>query len=1122
MKSSGLLMLLTFAALLPLGLSALGPAPRAAGAAAQASVTVTIVPGAGTITTSAGYSPETVVVVVGVNNTVTWINDDTLPHTVTARDGSFDSGNLNPGQSYNHTFDALGVFDYYCTYHWWMHGTVVVKAASLTLTTSTTSTAGGGTTIPSNASELVKEYLIPTPRALPLGITTTSDGLVWFTENNLGAIGSFNPQNDSWREYRSPSIPANSSFPAIGFQMYAIAPDRQGDVWFTSWEGDQLVEFRPQNMSFKPYVLGPGNFTIRNKEPYGLLVQNGSVWFSEYNGNALGRLDLSNGNITEYHVPCTCVAGPIVGGPNGTIWFTIPESPVGKLGSFDPATGKLEVAGNLTFDNGQDSMDSPTGIAEGPNGTIWVADHALDVVYRLGPLLPASGSAVKAFWNTPLPGAAQRTEPFGIVVAPNGDAWFAEQNANRIGVLRPDGTMTEYIVPTGSSFPSELAIDGQGRVWFTEGTANRLGMIDPSAPLPFNISLPSRHVTLEGGTTYTLNMALDVPPLHALPGNLTIWVNGIPFQDISYSLGRAEQLTQTQFSVPLLLQIKNALPPGTYSATISFAGQSVVQAVTVSLTVTPNAGGPVTAVSVAFLASGAVSVGIAVAMVKGGPGKRAYRKFLTIAVVALLVSGSLYLYSSALAGAPPPSQLTAGGGTTSGTTGSGGQASSGGCSSIFKSPGPHRSQLKETRFGAVTEFALPQPGRAPNAVAVAPDSSVWFGEQNLTGVAHLFPNGTLVEYPWPPNPAYGVGQYTCSFKTAIWGVAFWRGMVWASDDAGNQLVGTNPTTGSTETIVMPVNDSSPYTLTVGPDGSLWVPEVLADSVGRVLSNGTVVQYPLPPAAGGVPADIIFVNDTGYFVTNAVYTFPADRFDFTNASALRLLYYPFGISYGDGDVWVAQHGTSQVVAYDMRDGAWLTYPTSTVNYTSTTLPYFIAVNGSLVWFNEHYGNRMGVINVAQGTMTEYSESDPPVTSPFDILNTQTFALGGGGAWFVSVTGNLVGFVNASYVPGFSVSVAPNATIRVPQGGTTQLTMMVSGSSANPLTFQFSDSESIFSSPNEITMNPSVSGFASLNGSKDVSVTIAVGASLPPGEYTLVFTVTDGLVYQSKFVTLYVTG
>ncbi|MCL4518666.1 MAG: hypothetical protein M1587_05640, partial [Thaumarchaeota archaeon] len=59
---------------------------------------VSIQYGSAANTTSVYYSPPTITVVIGVNNTMTWVNNDIAPHTVTADDGSFNSGNLNAGE----------------------------------------------------------------------------------------------------------------------------------------------------------------------------------------------------------------------------------------------------------------------------------------------------------------------------------------------------------------------------------------------------------------------------------------------------------------------------------------------------------------------------------------------------------------------------------------------------------------------------------------------------------------------------------------------------------------------------------------------------------------------------------------------------------------------------------------------------------------------------------------------------------------------------------------------------------------------------------------------------------------------------------------------------------------
>src|SRR5215212_4591294 len=70
------------------------------------------------------YDPADVAIASG--DTVTWTNEDEEPHTVTADDGSFDSGVLNPGDTYTVTFLGSGTLTYYCTLHPWMVGSVTV------------------------------------------------------------------------------------------------------------------------------------------------------------------------------------------------------------------------------------------------------------------------------------------------------------------------------------------------------------------------------------------------------------------------------------------------------------------------------------------------------------------------------------------------------------------------------------------------------------------------------------------------------------------------------------------------------------------------------------------------------------------------------------------------------------------------------------------------------------------------------------------------------------------------------------------------------------------------------------------------------------------------------------
>ena len=63
---------------------------------------------------------------VAKGTTVTWTNNDAATHTVTADDGSFDSGNIAAGATFTHTFTTAGTVAYHCSIHTTMKANVVV------------------------------------------------------------------------------------------------------------------------------------------------------------------------------------------------------------------------------------------------------------------------------------------------------------------------------------------------------------------------------------------------------------------------------------------------------------------------------------------------------------------------------------------------------------------------------------------------------------------------------------------------------------------------------------------------------------------------------------------------------------------------------------------------------------------------------------------------------------------------------------------------------------------------------------------------------------------------------------------------------------------------------------
>ena len=107
----------------------------------------------------------------------------------------------------------------------------------------------------------------------------------------------------------------------------------------------------------------------------------------------------------------------------------------------------------------------PQGIAVGPDGNLWFTEPGAD---RIGKI--TTGGVVSEFRAGITPGS----QPEEIVAGPDGNLWFTEPGADRIGKITTAGVVTEYRVGTPGSSPSNpdgpnwIAAGPDGKLWFTE------------------------------------------------------------------------------------------------------------------------------------------------------------------------------------------------------------------------------------------------------------------------------------------------------------------------------------------------------------------------------------------------------------------------------------------------------------------------------------------------------------------------------------------------------------------------------------------------------------------------------------------------------------------------------
>jgi streptogramin lyase len=447
-----------------------------------------------------------------------------------------------------------------------------------------------------------------------------------------------------------------------------------------------------------------------------------------------------------------------------------------------------------------------------------------------------------------------------------------------------------------------------------------------------------------------------------------------------------------------------------------------------------------------------------------------------------------------------------------------------------------RSQASKVRFGAVTEYILPGLDRYPNAVTNASDGSVWFTEDEVPGVGHLFPNNkTVVEYAWPNYPTPQPPD--CFVSVSASGIALWNGRVWGTDEFGNTIVGVDPAGGTTVSLNTTGKADYPYWLAVGPDGDLWfTSDNTPARLGRISPDMSMEIINLVGMGQDEPLTLDFVNSSLAYMsaidlstyaststcvcTGHVYSF--DPSDISAAITPLLvgegynLTLPTSASYSNGSLWVAQHDSSVISEYKVSTKTWTTFPTSTVPYSDVTLTLVTEAVHGQVWFNEHYANKIAHINPAEGILTEYSESDPPASNYTGIQNDLSLVVADGGVWFTSLSGNYVGFVNGSYDPGWDISVsgANEATLRPGENGTFQI--RVSGSWSAPMGVTTSDSENLTAIPKLIQIAPMVSSVPEGSSPYDLEVKITVSPVVRPGEYTAAVTVTSGLTQQTAYL------
>ncbi len=219
----------------------------------------------------------------------------------------------------------------------------------------------------------------------------------------------------------------------------------------------------------------PSNSDMR-VGPHSLQVDGaGAVWITLAMGNLLAKFDPEDNSFVMEPLPGGIYPHTLRIDDRGRIWYTIAVS--NHVGMYDPATGQHETIRVPARSFGE------AVVLRALPFIVWLSQY---VDFDLG---GGEGGGLPT--------------PYGIDFAPNGDVWFSQLNAHRIGRIDPD-SFEVTMIDTPFTAPRRMRFDSQGKLWIPGFSSNLISRFDPLTGEFTNYTLPIEPLGTE--TPYALNI----------------------------------------------------------------------------------------------------------------------------------------------------------------------------------------------------------------------------------------------------------------------------------------------------------------------------------------------------------------------------------------------------------------------------------------------------------------------------------------------------------------------------------------------------------------------------------------------------------------------------------------
>jgi len=318
--------------------------------------------------------------------------------------------------------------------------------------TSVTAPQSAQDTDPAPPSALeIQEYPVP-GGSHPHDVAPAPDGSVWYTAQNIGALGRLNPATGETQQF--PLGQGSSPHGVI------IGPD--GAPWITDSGLNAIVRLDPDTEAVQVFPLPPGN-AYANLNTAAFDGQ-GILWFTGQSG-FYGRLEPATGTVEVFTAPGGRGPYGMDATPGGEVYYaSLAGSHIARI---EAASGEATVIQPPTTGQGARRVWSDS------LGRIWVSEWNAGQLAMYDP-------ATRAWREWRLPG--QNPQPYAVYVDERDQVWISDFGANALVRFDPQSESFE-LFPLPSSPANVRQILGRpGEVWGAESGVDKLVVIRTGGP----------------------------------------------------------------------------------------------------------------------------------------------------------------------------------------------------------------------------------------------------------------------------------------------------------------------------------------------------------------------------------------------------------------------------------------------------------------------------------------------------------------------------------------------------------------------------------------------------------------------------------------------------------------